>query len=598
MADKNYPQIKYTSRDFNTIKQEMVEYARRYYPNTFKDFNEAGFGALMIDLVSYLGDQLSFYLDYSANESFIETSLEINNILKLAKPLGFKLNPNPSSFGIQTFYIIVPADQSGLGPDPAYLPVLRRGTELRSQNGSTFILNEDVRFSDPDNEIVIARANQDTGIPLSYAIKAFGQVSSGRIESETISVGEFRKFRKIKLASNGVTNIISVFDDEGNRYFEVDYLPQDVIYAAVPNYNSDRGTVSSIMKPISVPRRFIVDRTLDEVFIQFGSGNERDTDIDPLIDPSKTVLNMHGREFFSDPTFDPSNILGTDKLGIAPANTDLQIVYRVNDEDTVNVSVDGLTDIVNPIFDFTNENALDLDKINSIINSLQTTNESAITGDVSLPTIDDLKSRIYDVYSSQNRAVTAQDYTSLVYAMPAEFGAIKRVGVVRDVDSLRRNINLYVISEDVNANLQTTSQTIKNNLKTWLTSNKMINDTIDILDAKIVNFGINYTIVGSLGSDSFSIVESITRSLTEFFNRKLDIGESVSISDLYRIINNTAGVVDTISVNLVPKVGGQYSTNRFNFTENLFNNGRALVPPKNVILELKFPGRDIRGTVK
>ena len=147
---KQLPAIKYTSRDFNSIKEDLVDYARRYYPNTFKDFNEAGFGALMLDTVSYVGDILSFYLDYSVNESFIDTAVEYNNVLKLGKQMGFRLQGNPTSYGIATLYVVVPANNSGMAPDSRYIPILKRNSSFNALNGASFLLNQDVNFAEPN----------------------------------------------------------------------------------------------------------------------------------------------------------------------------------------------------------------------------------------------------------------------------------------------------------------------------------------------------------------------------------------------------------------------------------------------------------------
>ncbi len=177
---KHYPTIKYTSRDFNSIKNDLVDYAKRYYPDTYKDFNEAGFGALMLDTVSYIGDILSFYVDYSTNESFLDTAIEYENVLKLGRQLGYRATSNPSSFGIANFYMIVPADVSGIGPDSRYFPFLRIGTQLSSIDNVSFILNEDVSFADSSNEVVVSSVSDTTGLPTHYAIKTSGQVMSGQ----------------------------------------------------------------------------------------------------------------------------------------------------------------------------------------------------------------------------------------------------------------------------------------------------------------------------------------------------------------------------------------------------------------------------------
>ena len=103
------PPISYTSRDFNSIKQDLINYAKIYYPNTYKDFNDASFGAMMIDMIAYVGDILSFYVDYQTNETLLETAIEEGSIVKIAKQLGYKFNNTPSSTGQAAFYVSIPA---------------------------------------------------------------------------------------------------------------------------------------------------------------------------------------------------------------------------------------------------------------------------------------------------------------------------------------------------------------------------------------------------------------------------------------------------------------------------------------------------------
>ncbi len=595
---KFFPAIKYTARDFNSIREELLDYTRRYYPDTYRDFSEAGFGSLMIDSTAYIGDILSFYLDYSANESFLDTAQEYDNILKLGKQMGYRFTGNPSSTGIADFFIIVPANASGVGPDEDYIPILKRGTSLSSAGGALFILNEDVNFSNPENEIVVANVNSTTGVPTDYAIKSSGQVISGELNEELISVGSYERLRTIELDNENITEIISVTDSEGNEYFEVDYLSQDIIFKAVTNRDSSKRYAPNLLKPFVVPRRFTSEKLLDKTILQFGFGSERDVTSDPLVDPSTTVLNFHSKNYVTDTSFDPTNLLGTDKLGISPSNTTLRIVYRSNTTETVNVSAESLSDVVDPTFQFESENNLNASLVASVRGSVEVSNPEPILGDVSLPNSDELKIRIMDSFSSQNRAVTAQDYRSLTYKMPTNFGAVKRVSVFRDTDSFRRNLNLYVISEDETGKLESTNAVVKENLKTWLNHSKMVNDTIDILDAKIVNIGINFVVISDLEMNKFEVLSSAITEVQSMFTNKMEIGEPFFITDIYSKLNDVEGVVDTVSVEIEQKLGERYSPTIYDFDSSFSPDGRFIQVPKNVVLEIKFPEVDIIGSVK
>ena len=234
--EKKFVSINYTSRDFNSLRSDLMAYAKRYYPDTVKDFTEASFGSLMFDTVAYVGDILSFYLDYQFNESLLAGTNDYNNAVRLAKQIGYKFPGSTSAFGEVAFYAKVPANTVGLGPNTDYMPILRANTVVGASNGVSFILTEDVRFDNPDNEVVAADINNTTGIPSSYAVKAFGNVVSGQFETITINIGAFEKYKKVTLNDNTITEIMSVLDSDGNEYFEVDYLSQDVVYQSEVNH--------------------------------------------------------------------------------------------------------------------------------------------------------------------------------------------------------------------------------------------------------------------------------------------------------------------------------------------------------------------------
>lgn len=589
--------IKYTSREFESIKRDLLEHARRYYPDTYKDFNEASFGALMIDTVAYIGDILSFYLDYSVNESFMDTAIEYNNIVRLSRQAGYKYKANPSSYGTVAIYTIIPASTSGLGPDSSYYPILKKGSELSSTSGNTFILDEDVRFDDPANEIVAARTDSATGLPTSYAVRAYGRIVSGIFGSETITIGSFERFKKIQLSSPNISEILSVRDTEGNEYFEVEHLSQNTIYKEVVNKGDNKETVPSLLRPMIVPRRFVVERTRNNIFLQFGYGGPTEITSPSVAEPKNVVLQLNGRDYITDKSFDPYKLLNTDKFGVAPANTTLTIVYRTNTAANVNAAAGSVTKVIRPIVEFTNRSSLNDASVSSIVNSLESFNDQPIVGDTTLPSSEELRRRTIDHFATQNRAVTQQDYEALVYAMPDKFGSIKRCRVIRDPDSLRRNLNLYVISEDSSGKLASTNTTIKENIKTWLSRNKMISDTIDILDAKIVNIGIEFEVVVDEETNRFQVLSDCSQAIREKFAVTPFIGEPIYLTDIYSALNKVNGVVDTKRVNVIKKTGTNYSSVKFDVDEALSADGRYLSVPLNVAIELKFPDSDITGAI-
>ena len=596
---KNVP-IKYTSRDFESIRNDLVEYAKRYYPNTYQDFNEAGFGSLMIDTVSYIGDILSFYLDYQANESFLDTALEFENVLKLGRQMGYKLKGNPSSHGLLTFYAVIPASSDGSAPDTKYMPILRQGSEFGSTSGARFTLVQDVYFGDSKNEIVVAAFDSTTGLPDSFAVKAHGQVISGELNIENVEIGDFEKFLRLEIPDPDFSEIVSVFDAQGNEYFEVDNLSQNIVYRSASNRGNFSGDRVSLLKPFVVPRRFVVDYDGEAFYLQFGYGseNETETSTEKLFDPSKTVLELHGRDYVSDDSFDPSKLITSDKFGIAPENTTLDIVYRTNSSDIANSAAGTVIEILDPILEFEDDTVLDKGSALDVLNSIECDNEQPIMGDISLPDSDELRQRVMGTFSAQNRAVTEQDYQSLIYSMPPKFGAIKRARIIRDANSLKRNLNVYVLAENSEGNLVTANDAIKENLKTWLNKYRMINDTIDILDAKIINIGINFTAMADRETNKYDLLDSAIQSLREELDILGDIGEPFYVTDVYKILKDVDGILDVIDVQVVEKSSGLYSDLTIDLKKRKSADGRYISIPKNAIFEIKYPETDIKGVIK
>lgn len=597
MTSKKTKPVKYSSKEFVTIKDELVNYAKTYYPDTFKDFNAASFGSLMLDTVAYIGDMLSFYIDYQSNESFIDSAIETKNLLKLAKQFGYK---NPLAFsatGKAAFYVQIPANNDGT-PNQDLIPILKEGSSLSSAAGTSLILISDVDFSSTDAEVVVAQTNTD-GVPTSYAYKAYGDVVTGLIETEILTVGDYQKFLKLELAAENVTEIISVVDSEGNEYYEVPYLSHNVVLQPIRNPNrSGSEDAPYILREKLSARRFIVEVAEDgTTFLQFGYGSENSLKNDEYPEPTDVALKRYARDYYSDDSFDPSVLLKNDKFGIVPPSGDLIVTFRRNNGDTVNLPVNSVDTITDPILSFTA--GVDVSSANRVFieGSLDVENEEPVLGEVNKLLPDEVRLRAINAYSAQNRAVTQQDYISLIYRMPSKFGAVKRANIVQDKDSFKRNLNLYVVSEDIDGNLTQSSTSIKENLKTWLSQYKMINDTIDILDGQVVNFGIEYKVLGALDYTQSEVLEQCNSALKQLYSTKLLFGTPFYISDIYRTLNDLDSVVDTQDVTIKQKFGANYGSYAFDIDAATTDDERYVIVPENVVMELKFPNQDIIGVV-
>lgn len=588
--------INYTSKDFDSIKSDLEEHARRYYPDNFKDFSENSFGSFMLDTVSYIGDMLSFYLDYQVNESFLDTAVEYTNVRKLAGQEGYRGNVIAPVISLCSFYAMIPANSSGLGPDPTYIPILKKGAKLGSST-NTFLLSDDVDFNNPMNEVVAARFSDTTGKPTFYAIRAQGVIVSSQQFVGEYGVGAFKKFKKIKIGPSSIAGIVSVEDSEGNVYYEVNHLAQDIIYVDTTNNNARADGVPSIMKRKIVPRRFIVTRDLQGTYIQFGSGTEEDVTTTSITEPSQVSLQLAGRPYITDTAFDPSELLGTKTLGVCPSNTTLTVVYERNMSDSINLAAGQLNQLVEYKVAFPNKSTSTVLSIEQdVISSLEIANDQVISGDTSPITSEEIKTRTLASKFSQMRAVTKQDYEALCYLMPKRFGTIKRASIINDPSSSNRRLSLYIVSQDANRNLQISNNTIKENVKTWLQSHKMLNDNLDIYDAKIINIGFDFKVMVDPTMDKVDVLAKAVRKLKRDFSEKMHIGEPFYLTNVFNSLNKVDGIIDTTEV--IPKLmtGTDYNTAPVSILELKSTDGTYLNAPRNCVFEIKNFDLDVGGT--
>ena len=387
-----------------------------------------------------------------------------------------------------------------------------------------------------------------------------------------------------------------MIDSDGNKYYEVENLSQDIVYQEIPNTNYKEDNVPSIIKPLLVSRKFVVNRQGQGVHLQFGSGEESTTPI--IADPQKVAMNVFGKDYVTDTTFDPTRISKNTSYGIVPVNTELKILYRKTNPANSNVSVGTINSVATSTFNFKKLNSLSDSNVISVQNSLEVINETPIVGQVTYATPSEIKQRIYDTFPTQNRAVTQADYENIAYRMPAKFGSIKRCSVQKDPDSLKRNLNMYIISEDQFGKLIKTNSTIKNNLKTWLHDYRMVNDTIDILDPYIINLGIEFVITTLPQTEKSIALNSAIARLKQYYSPGNFIGEHFQISDIYSELKKVPDVLDVVHVKVINKAGAQYSNINFSIDKNLSPEGSSIICPRNAIFEIKYPAVDIKGKTR
>jgi len=295
---------------------------------------------------------------------------------------------------------------------------------------------------------------------------------------------------------------------------------------------------------------------------------------------------------------DPSKLLSSDSMGVSPSNTTLTVVYRRNTKQDTNVSTNTLTTVDSPILEFPDIASLDQTVVQTIRSNVESTNESPIVGSIDDNNIEVLRKRVQNSFATQRRSVTLKDYETMAYAMPYKFGALKRVKAIKNPNPRRGNLNIATIAIDSDGYLTPSNSVLKENLKTWLDKGRMVNDVVEITDAKIVNLGIDFTVIGDLNKDSSVILQNCITKLTDTFSVKADIGEAFYITDVYKSLKDVEGVIDVVDVKLNTKTGANYSTTTFDVNDNLSTDGRAVMIPRNAIYEIKFPNVDIKGAVR
>lgn len=597
---KNVQPVDYTKTSFNEIKEELVQYIKRYYPDTYKDFKKSSFGSMMLDLVSYVGDQLHYYSDHNANEAIAAYTKDPNILIQHIQTLGGDPVVNPVGVGEIDVQVLRPADSLGVSLDSNYEVTCRAGSKFVSQGGTTYTQIRDVTFTEDNSQIVGYNTTADGSKIDYYVFKAKVPVISGEERTYTVTVGNFRRFLKIEIPDPTITEILKVEDINKNEYFQVDHLSQNVIYRPINDPENRDPMVSSIMRPSPVPRRFIVEKTLDRTYLVFGHGSDSDLKTNSVAEPSKVLLKQAAKNYTSSPSLDPSRLLASDTLGVAPQNTTITITYRSNTAMNTNAAVGTVTQAADPILFFANEQKLDNAKVDFIRQNVQAYNEEPINGNISMPTTEEIKRRYLGTFGAQGRAVTKQDYVSAAYSMPPIYGSIKRAAVLRDTNDLRRNLNMFLMAEGADGKLQKPSILLKQNLKTWIDSVRMISDSVDIFDANIINFGIDFKVSLKRNVNQKAVLTTIKqRIFDELSTIPPEIGEPLYLTEITRIIQNIPEVVN-VSVKDGVKVtslsGTNYTDYFYNVKTNTSPDNSYIYIPENSIWEIKYID-DIKGTI-
>ncbi len=614
--------VKYLNKDFNSFKNQLIEFSEIYFPNNFNDFSEGNPGMMFLEMSAYVGDILSFYTDTQLKESFLSLAQEKENLYNMAYAMGYKPKVTAASNVNLDIFQQIPAKLNDNGtehiPDFNYALKIDENSIFNSTEGSNFYLENQVDFSissSTTSEPEILYYDGDSN-PSYYLIKRTVRAISGERKTQTFTIGAAEKFKTLELFDNSIISIESIIDSEGNIWNEVPYLAQDTIFDKIENtgaidpelkqYNQQTPYLLKLKK---VPRRFISRfKTNNQLEIQFGAGVSDKADEEIIPNPDNIGLGIKDGRSKLDIAFDPSNFLFTKTYGQVPANTTLTITYIVGGGLESNVSSNTITQN-KELITFSKPN-LNSNLSNYVKSSITSNNPESATGGGSGDSIEDIRLNTIANFSSQQRTVTKDDYIIRTLSLPSEFGEISKAYITQDdqispLTTEYNNIpnplalNLYTLGYDKNKYLSTLNTATKTNLITYLEQYRMLTDAINIKDAFIINFSLDFEITTYKNYNNNEVILECISELKDYFNiDKWQINQPIIISEISNLIAGINGVqtVESILLNNKNGVNLGYSQYKYDFN-GAIKNGVIYPSMDPSIFELKYPNQDINGRV-
>lgn len=648
----NTKDISYVNRDFTSLKSELINFTKKYYPQSYKDFSDGSPGTIFIEQAAYVGDVLSYYIDQQFKESFIQLSNDRKNIINQARQLGYKPKVTSASSVSIDIFQLVPAtrtnDVSGeYIPDEKFYLVLSPFTILSTNDGNPFIIEESVDFREnssfsPREISVYSRDN--TGAPQFYLVKKSTKAYSGTIVTKNIPIGDAQQFLTLKLNENNVIKILNIKDSSNTSYYEVEYLAQETIPIEVDNTPLNNQTLSKyksttpkILKYIRTENRFT--KTVDEdnyTYIQFGANTDNFENTVVIPNPTNVGVNLSNLDNLNI-SLDGTNVLKSNSYGYSPSNTTLTIQYIVGGGLDSNVNSETINTVSNVNFQnndqFISDSELQL--LNDIKNSLRVVNPEPSTGGDGPESNEQIKQNALANFSSQNRMITDEDILLRTYSMSPKFGNVAKAyvesnskrlvsydGLIQSVVSDNKEVidvsdlqpldrrkfiespnpftnNLYVLSYDTNKKLTKLNEATILNLKNYLSKYKMLTDRINIIDGYIINIGVEFKISVFNGFNKRSVLDECLNTVYSFFDiDEWSFNQPINLSQLSFEIMKTEGVQtvnDIVINNLTIDDGDNYSPIAYNMSIATQNN--IVYPSKDPsIFEVKYQS-DIKGVV-
>jgi len=612
-------EVRYLNKDFFSFRESLINFAKVYFPTTYRDFNETSPGMMFIEMSAYVGDVLSFYIDKQFREGLLFYAEEGSTIRNFAYTFGYRpKTTTPASVTLDVFQLC-PASSSGASsqPDWKYALRIRQGMSVKSVTNSSvyFRTTEEVDFTKTGG-VTATVYSIEAGNPTYYLLKKTVQATAGKLRAESFQFGQPQKFQKILLSEDSVTEIYSVIDADGYTWYEVPYLAQDTIMQAIPNtltFNATLGIFEEdtpyLLKLRKVARRFEVRVRGDgKTELRFGSGISDNADEEII--PNTSLLSStlpDGNINFSQ-NLDPSNFLFTKTYGQIPHDTELTVRYYYGGGADTNVPKDNLTSIDEIVVDI-NAVGLDATLLGQVRASIACTNPVAAVGGRGTETTEEIRLNAMAHFSSQNRAVTKEDYITRVLSMPAKFGCVSKAYILPDTQLVSAGttfqpnylgLNLYLLGYDINGNLTPLNDATKHNVRMYLDQYRMITDAINIMDAFIVNISVRFSIVVLPKFNKNEVLLRAINEVKDFFQiEKWQINQPIILHDLITLIASVDGVQSVIGkpdISNLWRSSAGYSGYMYNLASAIEND--VVYPSLDpCIFEVKYPDTDIKGQV-
>ena len=605
--------INYINKDFSEYRDQLINYSQTYFSTTYTDFAETSPGMMFIEQAAYVGDVLSFYLDNQIQENFIQYARQSNNLFELAYMFGYKPTVTSLANTDVDFYQIVPSKVSASQyvPDYDYALYVNANTQIstRTGNPTTFTIENPIDFSvsSSDNPTIVSIAQITSGNPSQYLLKKTAKAFSGVINSTSVTFGAPEQFPTTNIVADNIAGILDVVDSDGNIYYEVDYLGQDLIYDSIKNtnVNDPNNYVSGsdtpyVLKTKQVQNRFTTrflnDSTLQ---LQFGAGNPNDTTEEIIPNPFNVGIGLPFQQSKLTAAYSPTNFVFTNTYGVAPSNTTLTIRYYTGGGVQSNILANTLTNPNTSTIQFLN-GGLNTTTAQTVFNSIATNNPIAASGGSDGDTIQEIRNNILSNFGSQQRNVTADDYLVRTLSLPSQFGTITKAFTQKPpAGGIEATLDIYILSQDANGNLATANDTLKENLKSYLNQNRMIGDSLSIKNAFVINFGIDFEIITLPNYNNNKVLNDCIVALQDYFLiDKWQINQPIIINPLFVLLDEIDGVQTVKKIEFKNLVGvnkgySQYAYDMVGATQN----GTIFPSLDPSIFEIKFPNTDIKGRI-